>query len=347
VLTVEDSAGGPGATNVPVKISLENTMNVKGVQLTLCDVPDWLTLGSTAPVPDPTRAPTFIVAANEVAGGCVEILMVSLGGDLIAPGTGPILTLYYNVDGGATLGANIDMQITAYNVADEFNNPLPVTPVNGTFTVGVKGDLDGDGDCDLFDVLRQIDIVLHKPPAPTAYEQWAGDMDGDTDIDLFDVLALIDCILGKTACVCAGASAPAEAESEAGMPGATEELTMDNEAMALSVPVELSNKEPLKGLAFQLAHIPEGLTLRSIRLAEGLEGFYVDFNQTGQQARVILVSIGKDLVAAGDGAIMNLVFQASKQKVRTRPGFALFKNIQAAGEENQPLKVNLKIQKKK
>ena len=57
-----------------------------------------------------------------------------------------------------------------------------------------------DSDCDLFDVLRQIDIVLSKPPTPTAYELWAGDMDDDADIDLFDVLALIDCILGRTAC---------------------------------------------------------------------------------------------------------------------------------------------------
>jgi hypothetical protein len=347
VLIVEDSAGGLGAANVPVKISLENTMNVKGVQLTLCDVPNWLTLGSTLPVPDPARAPGFLVAANEVAGGCIEVLVVSLGGGLIAPGTGPILTLYYNVDGGATLGATIDMQLTAYNVADEFNNPLPVIPVNGTFTVGVKGDLDGDSDCDLFDVLRQIDIVLHKPPAPTAYEQWAGDMDGDADIDLFDVLALIDCILGKTACVCAGASAPAESESEAEAPGPTEELTIGNEAMTLSVPVELSSKEPLKGLAFRLAHVPEGLTLRTVNLAKGLEGFHADFNQLGQEVRVMLVSFEGALIAAGDKSVMELVFEASGKKLRSRPGFAVVKNIQAADEDNKPVSAKLKIKNRK
>lgn len=143
------------------------------------------------------------MAAGETAGGCVEVIMVSLTGDLIAPGSGPILTLYYDVDGGATPGTEIDMQPTAFNVADENNDPLPVVAMYGTFTVGDKGDLDGDGDCDIFDVLRQIDIALDKPPAPTAYEQWAGDMDDDGNIDLFDVLALIDCILGITACSCA------------------------------------------------------------------------------------------------------------------------------------------------
>jgi hypothetical protein len=133
--------------------------------------------------------------------------MESLTEDLIAPGTGPILTLYYDVDASATPGTEIYMQLTAYNVADENNDPLPVIPVDGLFTVGLKGDLDGDGDCDLFDVLREIDIILSKPPAPSAYELWAGDMDDDADIDLFDVLALIDCILGRTACACASGGA--------------------------------------------------------------------------------------------------------------------------------------------
>jgi hypothetical protein len=343
MLSVEESAGGPGATNVPVQISLENAVNVKGVQLTLCDVPDFLSLGSQTPIPDPTRAPGFMVAANEVPGGCVEVLAFSLTGDLIAPGIGPILTLYFNVDTAVTPGTVIDMQLTAYNVADENNNPLSVIPVDGTFIVGVKGDLDGDGDCDLFDVLREVDIVLSKPPAPTAYELWAGDMDGDADIDLFDVLALVDCILGKTACACAGETTALEVKSNAEEPRQTQELIIENEANTLSIPVELSNKEPVKGLAFRLSKIPEGLNLRSIELVDGLEHFYADFNQIGQEARVILISIGDDLISSGDGPIMNLVFETSAKKLRTHPGFAVLKNIQAAGEENKPVKIKLEI----
>jgi len=237
------------------------------------------------------------------------------------------------------------MQLTAYNVADENNDPLPVIPVDGTFIVGVKGDLDGDSDCDLFDVLRQVDILLSKPPAPSAYELWAGDMDGDADIDLFDILALIDCILGKTACGCAGGATAPEAEAEE--PGETEELIIENEANTLSIPVELGNKEPVKGLSFRLSHIPAGLSLRAINLAEGLESFLVDFNQIGQEVRVILVSIGGELIAAGDGPIMNLVFEASAKKLRSRPGFGIFKNVQAADEENKPVKVRLKIKHKR
>ena len=59
----------------------------------------------------------------------------------------------------------------------------------------VKGDLDQDGDFDLFDVLHLVDIVLDLPPPATPYELWAGDMDDDEDQDLFDVLALVDKVL--------------------------------------------------------------------------------------------------------------------------------------------------------
>jgi hypothetical protein len=69
------------------------------------------------------------------------------------------------------------------------------TPVPTLTPTGQKGDLEPDGDWDLFDVLRAVDIVLDIPPLPSPYEQWAADMDDDFDIDLFDVLAIVDKVL--------------------------------------------------------------------------------------------------------------------------------------------------------
>ena len=61
--------------------------------------------------------------------------------------------------------------------------------------LGAKGDLNANGDYDLFDVLRVIDIILDIPPQPSPWELWAGDMDNDGDVDLYDVLAVIDRVL--------------------------------------------------------------------------------------------------------------------------------------------------------
>ena len=60
----------------------------------------------------------------------------------------------------------------------------------------LPGDLDNDGDIDLFDVLRLVDIILGRPPEPSAYEQIVGDLDEDGDLDLFDVLVAVDILLG-------------------------------------------------------------------------------------------------------------------------------------------------------
>ena len=70
--------------------------------------------------------------------------------------------------------------------------PVPTpTPTQ----IGAKGDMEPDGDWDLFDILRLVDIVLDVPPPPSVYETWAGDMDDDGDHDLFDILALVDKVL--------------------------------------------------------------------------------------------------------------------------------------------------------
>jgi len=63
-------------------------------------------------------------------------------------------------------------------------------------SVCTPGDLDGDGDKDLFDVLRLVDMVLDRPPPPSPIEECAGDVDGDGDFTIFDILMVVDLILG-------------------------------------------------------------------------------------------------------------------------------------------------------
>jgi len=58
-----------------------------------------------------------------------------------------------------------------------------------------RGDVDADGDIDLFDILRIVDIALELPPPPSEYEVWAADVATDGEIDLFDVLMTVDLIL--------------------------------------------------------------------------------------------------------------------------------------------------------
>ena len=64
-----------------------------------------------------------------------------------------------------------------------------------------KGDLNNDGDVDIYDVTALIDIILEGDTTPpyemTQYDHEAADMNNDNSIDVYDVTLLIDFILDK------------------------------------------------------------------------------------------------------------------------------------------------------
>jgi len=63
-------------------------------------------------------------------------------------------------------------------------------------TSGTKGDVNGDGVLDIFDVVKIVNFILGISPAPTEGQIWAADLNNDTVIDVFDIVLLVDIILG-------------------------------------------------------------------------------------------------------------------------------------------------------
>jgi hypothetical protein len=59
----------------------------------------------------------------------------------------------------------------------------------------MKGDLNQDGEMNLFDILRCVDIILDEPPPPSPHESWAADLDENGEINLFDILLMVDALL--------------------------------------------------------------------------------------------------------------------------------------------------------
>ncbi len=194
-LKVEKAYGLKGETNVPVYISLANEMNVRGIQFKLCDVPDLLDKGKP-PIPHSIRAAGFSVEATE-SDGCILVLIYSLEGKVILPGSGPVAVLYFNVKPDAPAQAVIDMQlIDCLVVGDQDYNQIPVLPVDGKLILG-KGDLNNDGKINLFDILRLVDIVVGNPPAPSPDELIAGDINDDGEINIIDIIMLVDIVLSR------------------------------------------------------------------------------------------------------------------------------------------------------
>ena len=64
----------------------------------------------------------------------------------------------------------------------------------------LRADVNGDGEVNLLDLIRTVNIILEKEPAPTEYELWASDCNGDGAIDLLDLVSMANVILGTGTC---------------------------------------------------------------------------------------------------------------------------------------------------
>jgi len=147
-LTVGDGSGLPGSTDNPVAVSLANPEDiVKGVQMDICDVGDFLTpVLNDIPPPEyagcePTdRTTDFSCVINEIENGCSRVLLFSDVGTFIEEGEGPVFTLKYDVSGGAPSGEcrnlNPEGRIV---VSDEFGASLEVNSVAGEFCFDGSG----------------------------------------------------------------------------------------------------------------------------------------------------------------------------------------------------------------
>jgi Tol biopolymer transport system component len=67
-------------------------------------------------------------------------------------------------------------------------------------TFEMKGDINRDGDIDIHDIVRAVNIILEVDPPPTEYELWAADCNGDGDIDIVDVVGIVGVIVGTGTC---------------------------------------------------------------------------------------------------------------------------------------------------
>ena len=60
---------------------------------------------------------------------------------------------------------------------------------------GSLGDLDGDGDVDIVDIVRAISITLGSAGETTEYELWAADVNADGLINIFDIILIVQLAL--------------------------------------------------------------------------------------------------------------------------------------------------------
>ena len=150
-ITVGAGTGAPNSRNNTVTVTLENTVNIKGIQLAIKDEGDYLSATGCKTL---GRASTLTCDINEKKYGWTVLQLYSFGGDLIGPGSGSILSINYTVKGNAPPEECFPLRVLRKartiesKASDENNNPLTITSVSGSFCFTAAGDEDEDEDAE-------------------------------------------------------------------------------------------------------------------------------------------------------------------------------------------------------
>ncbi|UCE18621.1 MAG: serine hydrolase [Gemmatimonadota bacterium] len=132
--------------------------------------------------------------------GMAAISIYDTTENVIEPGSGAVVEMSFVVNAAATFGANATITIVNATLTDESGDTLAVESLNGMISVGLKGDVNADGQINIVDALIAVNILL-EIMVPTDYEGWAADCNGDGQANVLDVVGIVNVILGLGECV--------------------------------------------------------------------------------------------------------------------------------------------------
>jgi len=192
---VQNASGEPGTSDNIVRIGMDNKINVWALTFRVTDSSGKLSvpfLPSTTNLKiSPVGRAKQLTVASTQGTGYVSIGIVNMTG-VISTGTGPIIEIYYDIaNDPGLIGTTIPLSLSAVLIADINGQPVLGRLTNGVFSFVKAGDLVSPfGTVDDLDIAKMIDIALGKV-APDDF-LLSGDMDNDGDIDIFDVLQVYD-----------------------------------------------------------------------------------------------------------------------------------------------------------
>lgn len=204
IVTLTPGSGFPGSKGSIVRIELDNDQVVSGFEthihfdpnvLSVCDE-DSFECSHCGPCcvcqTSRTRWGLFAYSAPAGAGSLVVVRYTEMY--VIDPGTGSIVDIKFDVADTARL-AEYDITLGSIWLWTPAATEIPYNPVNGVFSVVHKGDVNGDGNVNVLDLVITILIILDKYQG-TPGELSVADCIDDSQVDVRDVLCIVEIIIG-------------------------------------------------------------------------------------------------------------------------------------------------------
>ncbi|HID93553.1 MAG TPA: T9SS type A sorting domain-containing protein [bacterium (Candidatus Stahlbacteria)] len=295
-LRVADTRGAPGSSNNPMDIELNNSIGVGGVEFTLAFDGTLLTADSATT----TSRSSHMIFSYSSGPDSIKLIMFSMTGDSILPGTGPIITVFFSVNADAVTGDSTLVHLKDAILSDPSANPISVVTEDGWFSFGgMKCDVNNDGDINVIDIVRVVNIILGKPPSPTSYELWAADCYEDGAVNVVDIVCCVNRILGSP-----------EMTSKKGHSSVVVEIPeMAVRAEKTDViPISVDTDIPIAGAQFNLSYDTDKLTVGKPQLTERSANMAIVSNVKANELIVLVYSETGEVIPSGSGAIVNIPF---------------------------------------
>ncbi|MCB9511074.1 MAG: hypothetical protein H6695_12860 [Deferribacteres bacterium] len=296
ILSVDNATAIPGGKG-RVRIEAENSREIAGVQFTLADIPDLLTVDSVC-VKD--RASSFDVGFSEDASGALNVVLFNSKGATILPGSGAIVEIVYSVESSAVIGDSIALQLSKAILSDAAGQALPFAGVNGVFRFGqLEGDVNSDGIIDVLDLVRIVHIILELPPEPTASEVLVADCNADGQINILDVVCIMNFITGKETGQAMLAKSGGVNIIE--IPAVT--LTPGKN---IEIPVRTSLSDKIAGIQLSIRYDSKNLLLGQPVLAAFASGMSLLCHDQNGELTIVLYSLDGRMLQPGEGTIIKI-----------------------------------------
>jgi hypothetical protein len=131
IVMVSSGSGLPGSRDSVLEIGLDNQDNrIRALQIDICDADNYLYCTGCETT---ERSAGFICVSSEQENGCVRAVLFTLGDDLVAEGSGPVLKLTYDVNTYAPSGECRNLNPENAAVVNENNRGLEPTLLPGQF----------------------------------------------------------------------------------------------------------------------------------------------------------------------------------------------------------------------
>lgn len=290
-----DSWAGPRTKNHAVEIELKNLVGVYGTQFTSVFNG---TLLSCVKV-DSTKRSSHLQIASKIWSDSVRVLVFSAKRDSLSPGDGSILRLFFDIDSSASPGDSTLLYFSEVKVSGRGGTRLEVITDDGWIFFGKKGDINSDGEVDIYDLIVMIDIILciyH----PTPYEFWAADMDDNGEVDIYDLVRLAEQILGDILHKSRAEAVFSPAHScQIRLP----KIEFESES-SFNIPVLVALDGAASGVQLKISYDPQAFKISSPFLTHFTDQMEIaSYNKNGELTILIYSSTGEAIHACSEPII--------------------------------------------